>query len=328
MRDRLLIPALEEGSYIIPDSECYFLIKKSAVKTGKNNARYIDLELTDGTASINGKVWDVKKDIDETLAQGNIVKVLTGRVAKYQSNLQVIIEDAEIVPPEKLDKVKGIIPESPCTAQALTDRWAKLKERLDAGYRGVIDEIETHTKVWELFKSIPAGKSMHHAYRRGLWEHSLNVTELALMIAEKYEKTYPLNLQVVMLGSMIHDIGKIFEFQVNPSTSIVERYSDRGRLLGHVYMGTTFMEKIITKMMPEEGEIKMELLHIMLSHHGEYEFGSPKKPKTLEALIISMADNLDANLNSVSNGFAGEMEESWTKTIYSLNRAFYKTSDQ
>lgn len=325
-KERMLIAALEEGRVIIPDNRCYFLVRRAVVKTGKNNARYIDLELTDGTASINGKVWDVADDIEKTTEAGNIIKVMNGRVSKYQNSLQVVIEGAALVPPAELDAIPGIIPESPESVEALVARWQQAKELLDPLRRAVIDEFEASGRVWDLFRSIPAGKSMHHSYRRGLWEHSLNVAELSYSIAERYDERYPVNRMNILVGALIHDVGKIFEFQVNVSTSIVEKYSDRGRLLGHVYMGASFIEKILKKALPDNAELQMELLHIMLSHHGEYDFGSPKRPKTMDALIVAMADNLDANLDAVHIGMQGDMEENWTKQIYSLQRPFYKTA--
>ncbi len=326
MRERLLISALEEGRIIIPDNRCYFLVRRATVKTGKNNTRYLDLELTDGFSSVNGKVWELDDEIEKTAAAGNIIKVTNGRVVRYQNTVQVVIESAALVPPEELDLVPGLIPESPESVADLTTRWEKAKDLLDPVRRAVLAELEASGQVWDLFRTIPAGKSMHHNYRRGLWEHSLNVAELAYHIACRYEGRYPVNRMQVLLGAMLHDVGKVFEFQVNASTSVVERYTDSGKLLGHVYMGAVFVEKLLKKALPHDGALRMEILHIMLSHHGEYEFGSPKQPQTMDALIVSTADNLDANLDAVRIGLDGEMDENWTKTIFSLQRAFYRTA--
>ena len=324
--DRLMIASLDEGRIIIPDHRCFFLVRRAAVRTGKNSSRYIDLELTDGVSTVNGKVWDVTDDIERATETGSIIKVTNGRVAKYQNSLQVIIEDVLPVSPEELDALPGIIPESKLGAPELMARWRALADRLDAERRAVITEFEASGRVWDLFRSIPAGKSMHHNYRRGLWEHSLQVTELSRDIATRYENRYPVSVPNIILGGLLPDVGKVFEFQVNASTSIVEKYSDRGRLLGHVYMGASFIEKILKKALPDDADLQMELLHIMLSHHGEYEFGSPKKPKTMDALIIALADNLDANLDAVNIGFRGDMEDRWTKQIFSLQRPFYRTA--
>lgn len=324
-RKRVMVSEIDEGDIIIPDSNLYFLVRKSAVKTGKNGQRYMDVDLFDGVAQVNGKVWDIVPETEEALSAGNVVQVLTGKVSKYQSNIQIVISDARVVPPAEIDsKCKGILPESRFSFEELSKRWNKLSEVLKDEHKMVLKGFEESGKIWELYTSIPAGRSMHHAYRRGLYEHSLNVAEMAYDIALKYENRYPVDASLVILSSLIHDIGKVFEFQLNQATSMVEKYSDRGKLLGHIYMGATWIEKLVSTILPEDNELKVELLHIMLSHHGEYEFGSPKKPKTMEALIVSMCDNLDANLDSVNIGFEGEMEGNWTKQIYMMQRAFYK----
>jgi len=328
-KKRTMISDLTEGAIIIPDSKCYFLVKKSSVRVGKNNQKYIDADLFDGVTNANCKVWDVAYDIEDIIKAGNVVKVLNGKVSSYQSNIQIVINDAELVPPDELEKnCSGILPESKLSSQELREKWDALLSELDENHKEFLTAFETFDpKIWNLFSTIPAGRSMHHACRRGLWEHSINVAQVSAMIANMYQGIYPVNRSLVILSSLVHDVGKIFEFQLNRTTSMVERYSDRGKLLGHIYMGATWIEKLLTKLFPHDSSLKMELLHIMLSHHGEYEFGSPKKPKTMEALIVSMADNLDANLDAVNIGFNSEMDENWTKSIYSLQRAFYKTGN-
>jgi len=327
MSERLRISDLEDGSIIIPDSYAFFLVKRSALRTGKNDTRFIDIELSDGLASVNGKVWKVSDEITKVVESGNIIKILSGRISKYQSNLQVVIEDADVITQEELENYPGIIPQSEFPIQKLEKEWQSLKDRLDDEYLAVINKFEESSKVWNLFRLIPAGKSMHHAYQRGLWEHTISMANLAFSIASQYREQYNINESLIILGCMLHDVGKVFEFTVNSNTHLVEKYSDRGRLLGHIYMGTTYVEKLLNEIIPANSELKMELLHIMLSHHGEYEFGSPKIPKTMEAFIISAADNLDAHLNSIHYAPMAGTNDPWTGKIYSLDRQFYKNND-
>jgi len=326
VQERLKIASLEEGMAVTGAANCYLLVRRVTLKSGKNSTRYLDLDLFDGTTGINGKVWEVTPEIEKILEAGVIVQVVKGRVARYQNALQLVIEAAAAVSPGMLDRLGDLVPQSPQSAEELMRRWRTLADTLDAPRRAVIVEFEKTGQVWDLFRAIPAGKSMHHNYRRGLWEHSLNVAELSYDLARRYESRYPVNRMQVLLGAMLHDVGKVFEFQVNASTSVVERYTDSGKLLGHVYMGAAFVEKLLKKAVPDDATLRMEILHIMLSHHGEYEFGSPKQPQTMDALIVSMVDNLDANLDAVHIGLTGEMDENWTKTIFSLQRAFYRTA--
>ena len=328
VKDRSLISDFSEGSIVVPDSRLYLLVKRSMSKVGRNGQQYIDMDVTDGKDSVNGKVWDVSGDIEEVLKSGNVVRIIEAKVTKYQSSRQVVVSDAVVATPEEIDTIcTGILPESDFSFEELEKRFNDLVEVLDENGKGIVEEFRKNEKMWHLYSTIPAGRSLHHTYRRGLLEHSLNVAEMALKMVRQYETKYPVNPSLVVLAALLHDVGKIFEFQLNPATSVVERYSDRGKLLGHIYMGATWLEKLFLDVCPEESEFKMEFLHIILSHHGEYEFGSPKKPKTMDALIVSMSDNLDANLDSVNIGMNSDMDENWTKNIFMMQRAFYKNQN-
>ena len=329
VRERSLISDFGEGSIVVPDSSLYLLVKRSTAKVGRNGQLYIDMDVTDGKESVNGKVWDVFGDIEDVLKSGNIVRVIEAKITRYQNARQIVVSDAVIATPEEIDSVcSGILPESESSYEELEKRFDDLVELLDENGRKVIDKFRENEKMWHLYTTIPAGRSLHHTYRRGLLEHSLNVAEIALKMCRQYENRYPVNTGLVVLASLLHDVGKIFEFQLNPATAIVERYSDRGKLLGHIYMGATWLEKLFSDIWQNDPELKMEFLHIILSHHGEYEFGSPKKPKTMEALIVSMADNLDANLDAVNIGINSDMDENWTKSIFMMQRAFYKNRNK
>lgn len=329
VRERSLISDFSEGSLVVPDSSLYLLVKRSIAKVGRNGQLYIDMDITDGKDSVNGKVWDVYGDIEKVLKTGNIVRIIDAKVTRYQNSRQIVISDAVIATPEEIDTVcSGILPEADAPFEELEKRFNDLVELLDDNGKKIIAEFREDENMWNLYTTIPAGKSLHHTYRRGLLEHSLNVAEVALKMCRQYEDRYPVNTSLVILTSLLHDVGKIFEFQLNPATAIVEKYSDRGKLLGHIYMGATWLEKLISNVCDDDPEFKMEFLHIILSHHGEYEFGSPKKPKTMNALIVSMADNLDANLDAVNIGINSDMDENWTKNIFMMQRAFYKNRNK
>jgi len=328
VRNRSLISDFSEGSIVVPDSSLYLLVKRSIAKVGRNGQLYIDMDITDGKDNVNGKVWDVRGDIEEVLKSGNIVRIIEAKVTKYQNSRQIVVGDAVVATPEEIDEVcAGILPESDLSFEELDKRFNDLVDLLDDNGKTIIEKFRANEKMWHLYTTIPAGKSLHHTYRRGLLEHSINVAEMALKMCRQYETRYPVNTSLVILAALLHDVGKIFEFQLNPATSVVERYSDRGKLLGHIYMGATWLEKLFHDVCPEDSEFKMEFLHIILSHHGEYEFGSPKKPKTMDALIVSMSDNLDANLDAVNIGINSDMDENWTKNIFMMQRAFYKNKN-
>ncbi|MBP5407247.1 HD domain-containing protein [bacterium] len=326
--NRLMVSDIEDGDIIIPDSKCYFLVKKSSVKVGKTGKKYIDLDLFDGVSTVAGKVWDITEETAEAVQAGNVIQVLTGKTGKYLSNMQITINDAVIVPPEKIDsECAGILPESFYTCEELGKQWDELCEVLVPKHREIVNKFMENEKIWHLFTTIPGGRSMHHACRRGLWEHSISVAQSALAVSDVFDEKYGVNISLVVLSSMLHDIGKIFEFQINPATSMVDRYSDRGKLLGHIYMGATWLEKLVSSCFPDDSDLKMDLIHVILSHHGQYEFGSPKRPKTLEALIVSACDNLDASCDAVKSCFGDNMDGNWTKPVYMMDRAFFRRQE-
>lgn len=169
--------------------------------------------------------------------------------------------------------------------------------------------------IRDRFMSCPAAKTVHHAYIGGLLEHTLNVCKLCLEISSLYPEV---DREILLVGAVLHDIGKIEEFK----GSVIFNYTDRGQLLGHVVMSVLLIEPFIKKIKGLNEDLIMHLKHIILSHHGEYEFGSPKRPKTREALIVHFADNIDAKLNIV-NGLVNDLEyeeENWSK----YQRFFWK----
>lgn len=328
-KKRTTISDLEEGNIIIPDSKCYFLIRRSSVKIGKNGQKFMDLDLFDGTSSINGKVWEIDRELSDVLRQSNVVHILNGRVTKYQAAIQIAISDARLVLPEDIDsECPGILPEAFYTAEELERMWDDLVAVLTPKHRRLIDKFRSDERLWRLFTAIPGGRSMHHSCRRGLWEHSISVAKTSLVLSNLFNEKYDVDVSLVVLAALLHDVGKIFEFQINQLTCMVEKYSDRGRLLGHVYMGATWIEKLVNSLFPEDNDLKIDLIHIMLSHHGEYEFGSPKRPKTIEALIVATCDNLDASCDAVRTAIGTGLEENWTKPVFMMERPFFKRQNK
>ncbi|HEJ83234.1 MAG TPA: HD domain-containing protein, partial [Desulfobacteraceae bacterium] len=190
--------------------------------------------------------------------------------------------------------------------------------------RGILQEIEdTHFKAlserfladhhfMELFKKAPAAKNFHHNYVGGLLEHTLSVCRMSLHAAEQYGD---LDRDLLVTGSFLHDIGKIREFKYN---RMIE-YTDEGRLLGHLVMGISMVDEKLAKIRQFPGEKALLLKHLILSHHGQYEFGSPKRPKFLEAFALHLIDDLDAKMNGLRRYMERDnLEGAWTD----FNRMF------
>jgi 3'-5' exoribonuclease len=168
------------------------------------------------------------------------------------------------------------------------------------------------------FKVAPAARSMHHAYRSGLLEHTLSMAKLSGVVAEHYG----VDRDMVVVGSLLHDVGKVWELEI--STSI--EYTDDGRLLGHLAMEVLYVDSKIRELAAFPDELRRQLLHLLLAHHGEYEYGSPRRPKTPEALLVHAVDNLDSRMAAMFEAIdgSGETEEAWSPFSRILNRSVYR----
>lgn len=316
---------LQDGAFIRPENYLYFYVSNSTLKTGKNGGKYIDLQLFDGISSINGKVWNATMADQEELIAGTVIHVTDGKVQSFQGNIQMIVQEYDTVAATDMDHCcPGILPESRLSEIELLERWNTLKETIeDERYRTIINAFEADDAVWTRFKMIPAGKSMHHAFRRGLLEHTVTLAENAKNMAQHYSQLYDINVDLVITGALLHDVGKEAEFIVTSSMASVQRYSDPGKLLGHIYIGAAYLQQLFSSVLPDEHSLHTEILHIILSHHGSYEFGSPKLPMTMEAMIVAAADNLDAHLSAVQDAFNAELDDRWTHKVFALQRNFY-----
>lgn len=174
-------------------------------------------------------------------------------------------------------------------------------------------------KSAELFQRAPAAKGFHHIYLGGLLEHTLSVVRLLEKVCEHYPI---LNKDMVIAGGILHDIGKIYEFSYDHMID----YSDEGRLIGHIVMGVEMIDKKIAAIDDFPHQLALELRHIILSHHGEFEFGSPKRPKTVEALVVHYIDDLDAKFNAFQTFINDSTNDDsdWTNYNRFLDRFIYK----
>ena len=174
-------------------------------------------------------------------------------------------------------------------------------------------------KTAELFQRAPAAKGFHHIYLGGLLEHTLSVVRLLDKVADHYQN---LDRDLLLAGGILHDIGKIYEFNYD---SLIE-YSDEGRLIGHIVMGVEMINKKIETIPDFPAPLALKMRHIILSHHGEFEFGSPKRPKTLEALVVHYIDDLDAKLNAFQSFItdSNNADSDWTAYNRFFERFLYK----
>ncbi len=297
--------------------ELQLLIRRKNLAQSRNGKDYLKLKLGDSSAEISAFLWDDAARADAGLKEGDCV-LIKGRTQIFNGNLQLTLNSIELwqgpVDPRKfLPQTAKHIPTMQRDLQQIitdiNDPW--LKRLVQAFF--VKDQ-----KFAEDFALAPAAKAMHHAWLGGLLEHTLGVAQLALKVAPLYPQ---INADLVLTGALLHDIGKVRELVYERNLD----YSTAGRLLGHVMIGVQMIQEKVETIKNFPAATLMQVEHLILSHHGEYEYGSPKRPKTLEAVLLNFIDDLDAKIVAVSSHLAtGKNEDSdWSEFHRLFGRPFY-----
>ena len=296
--------------------EC-FAVRSVDVRQRRGGGPYLAATIGDKTGEVTALVWQNVDRLREVLEPGSVVTV-KGQVQRYNQQLQVVVRQAETLPGESVED-EFFVRASAADPAVL---WKKLtgfiEEVSDADVRQLLFRIFSEPEVENLFRAAPAARSMHHAFRSGLLEHTVSVTTVARSLA----RHYGLNEDLVVAGCLLHDLGKIWELEIGASIE----YTDDGRLIGHIPMETLFVDKKIGELENFPDETRRQVLHILLAHHGEYGFGSPRRPKTPEALLVHMADNLDSKMAGMMEAIAaqGADDEAWTPYSRILERHIYR----
>jgi 3'-5' exoribonuclease len=295
-----------------------FMVAEKNMAFSIKGAPYLNVRLKDKTGELEGKVWDNAIEFDQQFKKGDIIHI-EGRAASFRNSIQISIIHINKIPLEEIDPadylpcVKGDVP-------AMFDEMMEFVEKVNDKYlRALLHAFFQEEETASLFKRAPAAKGFHHIYLGGLLEHTLSVLRLLDKVADHYPE---LNRDMLVTGGILHDIGKIYEFSYN---NIID-YSDEGRLIGHIVMGVEMINKKISGIDDFPSQLALELRHIILSHHGEFEFGSPKRPKTLEALIVHYIDDLDAKFNAFKTFMSdsNNNDSDWTSYNRFLERFLYK----
>jgi 3'-5' exoribonuclease len=294
-----------------------FAVRSVDVRQRRGGGPYLAATIGDRTGEVTALVWQNVDQLREVLEPGKVVSV-KGQVQRYNQQLQVVVRQAELLPTESVDDAL-FVRSSTVDPAVLWDQLNTLIEEVrDQNIRQLLFRIFSEPEVEEAFQSAPAARSMHHAFRSGLLEHTVSVTTVARGLA----RHYGLDQDLVVAGCLLHDFGKIWELEIGTSIE----YTDDGRLIGHIPMETLFVDKKIGELKKFPAETRRQLLHILLAHHGEYEFGSPRRPKTPEALLVHMVDNLDSKMAGMLEAIAaqGSDDEAWTPYSRILERHIYR----
>ncbi len=300
-----------------------FVANDKQLRSNRNGNLYLQLDLSDRSGSIPARMWNAAESLYKSFDNGDYVRV-EGAAQLYQGAMQIIVSKLHKIDPSEVEESDFV----PLPAVEVD----KLMLRVGEILRGM-DDIELKTlaecflmdeALMAKFAMAPAGTKNHHAYHGGLLEHVVNLMEVVLRVAPCYPQ---INRDLLLMGAFLHDFGKIEELSYERGLS----YSDEGQLIGHLVIAIGMLdakaaeaEKLSGE--PISQETVLRLKHMIVSHHGEYAFGSPKLPMTLEAVALCQLDNLDAKVNTFANLMKEDpnVDSPWTTYNPNLERKLFK----
>lgn len=295
-----------------------FLVAEKNMAFSQKGSPYLNVRLKDKTGEVDGKIWENAPDLDKQFKRGDIVHV-EGRAVSYKNTLQITVNNIKTIPADETEPA-DYLPSAQTDPDTMFHELMGFVDKMDNKHlRALLLSFFADETIANLFKRAPAAKGFHHIYLGGLLEHTLSVVRLLDMASGHYPE---LDKDLLITGGILHDIGKIHEF----SFSHLIDYTDEGRLIGHVVMGVEMVDKKIATLENFPMQLALQLRHIILSHHGEFEFGSPKRPKTLEALVVHYIDDMDAKFNAFKTFMkdASDKDSDWTPYNRLLERYLYK----
>lgn len=304
-----------------------FLVREKDLRTTKSGDLYIVCTLCDKTGSLPSRMWQASEAVFNGIPTDGFLQA-KGRTEDYRGNLQFVIDACRPVPAEKIDLGDFLR----ATDRDVEEMWAELLEILrtikDKFVRLLIKKFVEDRTFVAAFKRAPAAMTMHHPYIGGLLEHTLNVARAAHAVLPLYPQV---NADLVLAGVFLHDAGKSAELSSGPGI----HYTDRGQLIGHITIAAIWIGEKAAALAEELGEPfparTLNLLqHIILAHHGEYQFGSPKLPAVPEAFVVHYLDNLDAKMYMTINAIENDPDHksSFTSYLKQLETRVYKRSGE
>jgi len=300
--------------------QSFFILRAMNIKTSSNNKKYLDLTLADKTGEINAKLWNIENGEDSTFHTGQLVKV-RGTVTLWQNSLQFKITKLRLAEDEDQVDVIDYVPSAPYKAEDMLEEVMSFINRIESN-----DVKNIVSRIYDMYKeplmTAPAAKSNHHAVRSGLLYHMLRMLRSAEVLCGVYPN---LNPDLVYAGVLLHDIEKINEMN-SDNLGIVSEYTFDGQMLGHIIMGIKTIERVAIEVEADH-ETAMLLQHMVLTHHYEPEYGSPKKPMIPEAEMLHYLDMIDARMYDMSRVYDQMETGDFSDPVFVLDRRrLYKSS--
>jgi 3'-5' exoribonuclease len=296
----------------------FFLCTYKDVRQGRGGDPVISLSLQDRTGLLRGRIVNDAAQLREEFDSGDFVKV-QGHTGLFNGRMQLLIDKIRRVNPDQ-DKGQGFREEDCvlCAPRTVDEMWSELDQLImhvrDPFVRELLQRLTAQhaekLRIW------PAAQTVHHAYRSGFLEHILSVARSALTVGTAYGA----NQDLLTAGALLHDIGKLEELEYDRSTS----YTREGNLVGHVTLGAMMVRAAMAAIPDFPDVLRTHIEHLIVSHHGHKEFGAPVEPMTIEAIILSAADDLDAKINQVRQALSEDSEGEFTAYHSRLGRVLWR----
>jgi 3'-5' exoribonuclease len=268
-----------------------FLVQNKDIRQKKGGDPYLSLLLCDKTGEVDAKMWDNVAEVMDTFDRDDFIKV-KGQVLLHQNRLQVNIHKLQRVPEAEVNLAEYFPASDRNPEEMFTELRGLLAGMTNPHLKALLDLMLDDPEIARRYKLAPAAKSVHHAYLSGLLEHVLSMAHLARMLGGHYKG---IDADLLMAGVVLHDIGKIYELHYERSFG----YTTEGHLLGHIHMGVLMVGEKLRGLPDFPSKLRVLLEHLILSHHGQLEYGSPKVPLFPEALLLHHIDNLDSKMESM-----------------------------
>ncbi len=317
MKDFFLSDCPQHENKVITSS---FVVVSKQVKPKKTGEPYLALTLGDRSGHIEAKMWDNVEDAIDAFEQDDFIKV-KGLVNKYKNRFQITIHKLRRLAESEVDFADYL----PKTTKDIGELWQTLAGFVatfqDPNLKALVEAFMADPEIAEAYRNAPAAKSLHHAYIGGLLDHVVSLFRSCDLVCRNYPQ---INRDLLLTGAFLHDIGKIHELTYNRSFS----YTTRGQLLGHMVIELEMLHAKLAQVPGFPDELKTLVEHLIISHHGQYEFGSPKLPMFPEALMLHYLDDLDSKMEGMRAHFerGTEANGAWSGYNASLGRPLLNTA--
>jgi len=293
----------------------FFLVHEKEVRNTAAGKAYLRMELGDRSGTVEARMWDSFELPSKDIKRDDFIKV-SARVETYRNRPQLVLQQLRIAKPDEID-IGDFLPHTPYDIEVMYKQLVGYAlEIKNPWLKKLVTSVVAEPSTAKCIKRAPAAKVMHHAYIGGLLEHIVSLCGLAKQIAAQYPE---LDVDFLLMAAMLHDIGKLDELCYERAVS----YSTEGQLLGHIVMELETVTNVMNAIVGFPANLKTVVQHILISHHGQYEFGSPKLPMIREALVFHYMDDLDSKLAAVRAAFiTGSTEEAWSAYSGALQRKF------